>query len=728
MRICRSTILAGVLAAMTGFALYGQEASAPPAPPSSSGAVFKSESRLVLVDAVVTDKKGAYIHDLTAKDFKVFEDNKEQEIKSFAFQADPASPLSNRKRYVVLFFDYSTMQLSDQVAARQAAAKFIDNNSGNNRYMAVVNFGGSLQIAQNFTNDAEKLKKVVTGLKIASVSTASPGDGGPNLGQAEMDFGVRDSILALRSLAKSLGSVPGRKTLVLFTSGFPVDPEYFSEVTAAIDACNKANVAIYPIDVRGLVAGLSPYFGPTLGTADGYSIVKAAYSPMQRGGSVGGGGGHGGGGGSVGGGSRGGGAVGSGGGKAGGTGGGARAGSVASPGLSNNINSPFNQPRSIIPPFPQSASTNQEIMYMLANGTGGFVILNTNDLFGGLEKILKETDEYYVMGYTPKENDDGSCHTIKVKVDRGGANVRARSGYCDVKGPDVLSGKPEEKALENRASAASPGNVAASMQIPFFYTSPNVARVSLSMDIPATAVEFAKTKGKLHSAMNVMGIAYKPDGAVAAKFSDTVKLDLDNKKELETFQEKPLHYENQFEIASGTYTLKVVFSASGQSFGKLEAPLVVEPYDGKQFSVSGVAFSKDVHKISESDLSRDAALLENRVPLVTEGLQMTPAGTNHFKKGDQTFLYLEVYEPLMLAKTAPSVAMDLKVLDKKTGQQKDDSGLMNLKNFMKPGSPVIPVGMKLPLDKLAPGSYLAEFKAVDSAGKTFVRSTNFEVE
>jgi hypothetical protein len=430
----------------------------------------------------------------------------------------------------------------------------------------------------------------------------------------------------------------------------------------------------------------------------------------------------------VGGGGRGGsGGVGSGGGKAGGTGGG-RGGGVASPGALNSINNPFNQSRSIIPPFPQSATTNQEIMYMLANGTGGFVIVNTNDLFGGLEKILKETDEYYVMGYTPKDSDDGSCHTIKVKVDRGGTSVRARSGYCDVKGPDVLSGKPEEKELENRASATAPGNVAASMQVPFFYTSPNVARINLSMEIPSNAVEFAKAKGKLHSTMNVMGIAYKPDGGVAAKFSDTVKLDLNDKKELETFQEKPLHYENQFDIAPGKYTLKVVFSASGQSFGKLESPLTVEPYDGKQFSVSGVAFSKEVKKVSEQDLSRDAALLENRTPLVTEGLQMTPAGTSRFKKGEQTYMYLEVYEPLMLEKDEPKVAIDLKVLDRATGLQKDDSGLMNLKNFMKTGSPVIPVGLKLPLEKLAPGSYFAQFQAVDSAGKTFTRSTPFEVE
>jgi len=62
----------------------GQGQPAPPPPPASaelqSGVVIKKESKLVLVDSVVTDKKGNYIRDLTQNDFKVFEDNKEQAV------------------------------------------------------------------------------------------------------------------------------------------------------------------------------------------------------------------------------------------------------------------------------------------------------------------------------------------------------------------------------------------------------------------------------------------------------------------------------------------------------------------------------------------------------------------------------------------------------------------------------------------------------------------------
>ncbi len=231
----------------------------------------------------------------------------------------------------------------------------------------------------------------------------------------------------------------------------------------------------------------------------------------------------------------------------------------------------------LIPNFPPSATTNQAVLYALAEGTGGFVIVNTNDLIGGLEKIGREQNEYYVLGYSPGDSPEGSCHTLRVKVDRGGTVVRARSGYCNIRPVDFLAGNAVEKDLENRVAGSATGNVKASMQAPFFYTSPNIARVDMAMEIPADAINFEKAKKKFHSEVNILGIAYRPDGTVGARFSDTVKLDLDNKKELEAFKEQPLYYENQFEAAPGKYNLKVAFSAGGESFGKLETPLAWTP-------------------------------------------------------------------------------------------------------------------------------------------------------
>ncbi len=106
--------------------------------------------------------------------------------------------------------------------------------------------------------------------------------------------------------------------------------------------------------------------------------------------------------------------------------------------------------RQIIPIIPDSVSTNQQVLYALAKGTGGFEIFNTNDFLQGLQKVAKEMNEYYNLGYTPPTRRmTAAYHKINVKVDRPGVVVRYRTGYYDVKGPDLLKGKPEGKALED---------------------------------------------------------------------------------------------------------------------------------------------------------------------------------------------------------------------------------------------------------------------------------------
>jgi hypothetical protein len=387
----------------------------------------------------------------------------------------------------------------------------------------------------------------------------------------------------------------------------------------------------------------------------------------------------------------------------------------------------YNQPRQIVPPFPPSAADNQQILYQLADGTGGFVILNTNDLLGGLERIAKDQNQYYLLGYKPAASPEGSCHSLKVKVERAGTAVRARSGYCDSRPPDLLAGNAVEKDLETRAGAEMQGNVHALMQAPFFYTSPNIAQVHLAVEIPAAALKFEKVKGKQHAAVNILGIAYSPDASIAARFSDTVNVDFDDKKQVDEFQKRPFRYENQFGIASGDYQLKVVFSSGNESFGKLETPLLIDPYHGQEISLSGVALSNDIRSAADTSAGLDSELLEGWTPLVAQGFQISPSASNHFKKTDTAAIYAEVYEPLLKNPNPPEVAYELIVEERKSGQEKFHIGDRTPKG--KAGDPVIPLGLKLPVASLGPGSYRVKLRAVDSLNNfSKTRTADFEVE
>ncbi len=787
----------------------GPQDTASQAPVAASG-VIKAEANLVLVDAVVTDKKGNYITDLEAKDFHVFDDNSEQTITSFSHASQAGVSAPDQKRYVVLYFDNSTMNPADQARARQAAGQFVEKTASPDRMMAVVDFTGVTQIAQNFTADGSLLKQAVEGVKFSSVSPNQPGQnaqiaavGPPSLSFTRSDFGARSLLLSMRGLAKTLGTVTGRKTLILFSSGFPLTPERDAELRATIDSLNKANVAVYPVDVRGLVTSVAPGFDLSQpeqsrpGFPPGASLQDSPF-PHQRGllasliavldpdpqrpggggapgGGGTGGGGTGGAGGGTGGGGRpggGGGGIGggTGGGSTGGTGGGGRAGGGGTPpggttggtgGTRGGTNpgtgargggGPTNQPnsmnmrnmqcggpydylnpncpqRQIIPNVPDTATTNQQVLYALASGTGGFTIFNTNDFVVGLNKIAKELNEYYILGYAPPSREhDGRFHEIRVKVNRSGVHVRSRSGYYDLKSPDLLQGKEEGKVLEARAAGTQPGDIPLSVAAPVFYSSPDVAHVNVALQIPGSSLDFEKVKGKFHSKVNVLGIAYRPDGAVAARFSDSVNLDYE-KKELKELSKGAFNYQNSFDIAPGKYNLKLVLGAGGEKFAKVETPLDIQPFNGKHFQVAGPTLSSQVRPVSQLIASLDTALLEERPPLTARGFEVVPSASNRFPKNSEVVFYAEVYDPILRTGGFTRVGVLFTILDRKTNQVAFSSNTVPLDEFITQNNPLIPVILKLPMDKLSAGEYRLQVLARDSAGGvTPQRSADFTLE
>lgn len=617
--------------------------------------VIQAETRVVLVDAIVTGKNGAYVNDLTEKDFHVFQDNKEQAIKSFSLEA---ASKAAEPRSMVLFFDETSMEARDQVLARQAASRFIDAETGPNRRLAVVSYDGSLRVTQTFTDNAGRLKDALPAPQSNLSTEEKPTSGrvvNATVNSATADLGARNMMRSLRDLGRSLGALPGRKVVVLFSGGVASSSDQRAAVKEAVEECNRSGVAIYPADVRSVSAQTDQGTTPAL---------PADRNPRPLRGPL-----------------------------------------------------PSAQPHGDTDTFGDAQNAgagSQQIIFELAKGTGGFVIRNSNDLLGGLQTIAAEQDEYYVLSYTPPESPEGSCHALRVKVDRKGTSVRARSSYCTVKPLDLLAGTSVGKDLENRAAGRQTGNITASIDLPYFYTSPGVARVNVAMEIVPDALKFESQKGKLHTEINLLGIASTPDGGVGARFSDALKIDFDNQAQIEKLKGKPLHYEKEFKIAPGQYSFTMALSSGGANFGKLEVPLVVDPWKAGELALSSLVLSKEVHPANDLTLGLDVSLIGDRTALVAEAMQIVPSGSSQFDKSEPAFFYLEVYGP----DVAPLI-VHARVLNRRTGEAEWDSGLSKLSGPHQGGS--------IPVNTLAPGSYQLEVTVGYPAAKQVKRTKDFEI-
>ena len=297
-------------------------------------------------------------------------------------------------------------------------------------------------------------------------------------------------------------------------------------------------------------------------------------------------------------------------------------------------------------------------------------------------------------------------------------NVRARSGYCNARNPSILDGTPVEKQLELHAQEAHGGSVQPSFQSPYFYTGPGVARVNLAMEIPQDMFKFEKDKGKYHSNLNVLGIAYREDGTVGAKFSDQVKLDLE-KDDWKDFTKTPFRYENQFDAATGIYKMTVVLSAGSDTYGKSSWPLKIDDYDGKQLALGGIALTNNVQRVADlaATADLDSVLVEDRTPLVVKGMQIVPMAVNRFKKTDKVVLYSEIYDSLLTDEKPPRLVLGYKIQERSTNKEVFFTGTVPADDFLQKGSPVVPVGMVVMVKDLSPGSYRLILMAADSGGR-----------
>jgi VWFA-related protein len=290
--------------------------------PQRPARVLRSESSLVRIDVEVTDHSGKPIKGLTPDQFIVTDDGKQQKLSFFTYEdiekidkagpenanakpivipVDSPTPVPDEqitgqtrdRRMLVLFFDMSSMGNEDLRRARIAAEKFISAQMSPADLVSVVTYGTDLSVWCDFTNQKEKIHQALERLKPGAAAdlstnayaTAQEGEydvsgyTGAAYTPDETEFNVFNTdqkLAAIEGLSNVLADIPGRKDIIEFTSGITqTGEENRTELRAATDAANRADVSIYSIDARGLYTA-PPGGDATTDTATGTSMFSGA--------------------------------------------------------------------------------------------------------------------------------------------------------------------------------------------------------------------------------------------------------------------------------------------------------------------------------------------------------------------------------------------------------------------------------------------------------------------
>lgn len=262
---------------------------------------------------------------------------------------------------------------------------------------------------------------------------------------------------ALMAIVSALKPIPGRKSVVFFSEGLSIPPNVQRQFISVIDAANRANVSIYPMDAAGLRTD-----SPLKETTDG---VNAGSSAMLN----------------------------------------------RDP-LNDVSDRPMMQAleknEDLLRADPHSG------LGMLADQTGGFLIANSNDLRGGFTRIDTDMRNYYVLTYVPTNATfDGRFREIGVKVKRSGARVRARKGYYAVR--PTVSGAPilgyEAPVLAVLEQSPLPNAFPARAAALRFPEASRTGLVPVLVNVPMSGVTFRPAADKK---------SYTSDFTVLVQFKD----------------------------------------------------------------------------------------------------------------------------------------------------------------------------------------------------------------
>jgi hypothetical protein len=386
-----------------------------------------------------------------------------------------------------------------------------------------------------------------------------------------MDRNYRDLVIeteghasmdALLALVDSLGTLPGRKTVLYLCEGLTIPPSVEPRFRSVIDTANRRNVSLYAMDAAGLRVHSEQ--AATKSQLD--ALTKSTVDGVER---------------------------------------------------SNNgkWTEDLERNETLLKSDPAVA------LGILTMQTGGLLIQNTNDLVKGVQRIDEDRRFHYLLGYTSTNPAmDGSYRHIEVKVKRSGVEAHARPGYVALPadtGSPVLS--YEAPALA--ALAASPHPTAFPVQARALAVPmpghPGLTAVMIG--VATNALTFTEDTKTGTYAGDAVVVATLNSGTPAGSRKQSQEYKLSGKLEqLPQAKSGNLLFFRTPDLESGKYAVSaVVYDAKGTKASVTTTAVSVPPFEK---SVVGDLFV--VSKVERLP-ANDAGMANH--PLATGGVLLYPS-------------------------------------------------------------------------------------------------------
>lgn len=650
---------------------------------------FKVEVNYVEVDAVVTDREGRFVGDLQRGDFQVLEDGKPQAITNFGllnvpveyaeaplFVKGPIEPdvQSNEKPfdgriYVIVLDDLHTdLRWTPRVKA--AAKRFVERQMGANDLAAVVTTGGSLDASQEFTGNRRLLSAAIDkfmgrGLRSATLNKLDEynrtrglptGGGAPrDMDEQQRAYNARSTLSSIKQLSEFLAGVRGRrKALLMFSEGIDYD---------ILDVFNNPSANDVRDETRDAIAAATRA-NVSIYSVDPRGLTDAAGDSMELTGID----------------------------------------AAMDPSLRLDLRGMQDELR-----------LQQDSLRVLADETGGFAAINSNDFATAFNRIRDENSNYYLLGYYPaNDRRDGRFRKIEVRVTRPGLQVRARKGYVAPRGkaPNLAPGPtgPNAPSPRLREALDSPLPLAGLRMTVFAACfkgkAPN-ASVAVVMHTDGRNLKFTERDGRFDDNLELSILAVNHEGKIKNALRQKVNMPLKPQSRGIVIN-SGVRTVSRIDLPPGKYQLRVAALDEGsQSAGSVYYDLEVPDFNQGPLTMSGVVLSSTLSSVGPVvGMAPDDEL--------RTALPGPPTVLRQFRAEEELALLAEVYDNQASTPHKVAIATTLRTDDGREVFRIADERSSGELQGARGGYGYT---ARVPLKGLAPGLYVLKVEARSTLGK-----------
>lgn len=498
-----------------------------PTPVTVDTDVVKITTNLIQVDVIVTDSNGKPVTDLKPEEIEIYENGEKQKITNFSFitsvreklekpkgrEKDPTAlpeppkvlRNENVRRTFALVVDDLTLSFESAYYTRRALKKFVDEQMQDGDLVAIIRTGAGMGALQQFTADRRMLYAAIEKVKwnpmgSGGISTFAPiepplaggeqtqggdeeddanttGGNGQSLDDFRTQVFATGTLGALRYVINGMSELPGRKSVILFSHGFRL-------IETDTEGTIRGTSVV--LDYMKLLVDQANRASVTFYTIDPRGLVYTGLTAADNTG-----------------------------------------------GMS------IQQVDSAMSGRSRELSDTQDSLRYLARETGGFAVVNNNDISGGVRRVI-EDHSYYLVGYDPDTDTfdpvKRKFNRLDVKVLRPGVRVRYRSGFFNVTDRE----KPRETSTAATSMQSAGAQLVRAIVSPFAVgginlklntlfgsDAKNVSYVRSLLHVDTADMKFTdEPNGEKKVAFDVLAISFGDNGQVVDQLGKTFTVTL----------------------------------------------------------------------------------------------------------------------------------------------------------------------------------------------------------